>query len=155
MQLIAYYRVSTQRQGQSGLGLDAQRTRIQEIAAARGAEVVAEFTETESGRKNDRPQLAAAMAMARETGAAIAVAKLDRLARDAEFVLRLSREAEQNGMGGFLFADLPEIDATTSAGRMMLTVMASVAEFEARRISERTTDALKAAKRARPGPGRQ
>ena len=100
MQLIAYYRVSTQRQGQSGLGLDAQRTRIQEIAAARGAEVVAEFTETESGRKNDRPQLAAAMAMARETGAAIAVAKLDRLARDAEFVLRLSREAEQNGMGG-------------------------------------------------------
>ena len=146
MQLIAYYRVSTQRQGQSGLGLDAQRTRVQEIAAARGAEVVAEFTETESGRKNDRPQLAAAMAMARETGAAIAVAKLDRLARDAEFVLRLSREAEQNGMGGFLFADLPEIDATTSAGRMMLTVMASVAEFEARRISERTTDALKAAK---------
>jgi DNA invertase Pin-like site-specific DNA recombinase len=146
MQLIAYYRVSTQRQGQSGLGLEAQQTRIQEIAAARGAEVVAEFTETESGRKNDRPQLAAAMAMARETGAAIAVAKLDRLARDAEFVLRLSREAEQNGMGGFLFADLPEIDATTSAGRMMLTVMASVAEFEARRISERTTDALKAAK---------
>ena len=117
-----------------------------EMAAARQAEVVAEFTETESGRKNDRPQLQAAMAMARETGAAIAVAKLDRLARDAEFVLRLSNEAQANGMGGFLFADLPEIDATSSAGRMMLTVMASVAEFEARRISERTTDALQAAK---------
>ena len=146
MKLIAYYRVSTQRQGQSGLGLEAQRSRVMEMAAARQAEVVAEFTETESGRKNDRPQLQAAMAMARETGAAIAVAKLDRLARDAEFVLRLSNEAQANGMGGFLFADLPEIDATSSAGRMMLTVMASVAEFEARRISERTTDALQAAK---------
>lgn len=146
MKLIAYYRVSTQRQGQSGLGLEAQRSRVMEMAAARQAEVVAEFTETESGRKNDRPQLQAAMDLARETGAAIAVAKLDRLARDAEFVLRLSSEAQSNGMGGFLFADLPEIDATSSAGRMMLTVMASVAEFEARRISERTTDALQAAK---------
>ena len=58
MKLIAYYRVSTQRQGQSGLGLEAQRSRVMEMAAARQAEVVAEFTETESGRKNDRPQLA-------------------------------------------------------------------------------------------------
>jgi len=146
MDLIAYYRVSTQRQGASGLGLEAQRQRVTELACARGATIAAEFTECESGRKSDRPQLAAAMEMARATGAAIVVAKLDRLARDAEFVLRLSREATMNGMGGFLFADLPEIDATSSAGRMMLTVMASVAEFEARRISERTTDALAAAK---------
>lgn len=148
MDLIAYFRVSTQRQGQSGLGLEAQRQRVQELAASRGDRIIAEFTETESGRKNDRQKLAEAMAMAmaRDTGAAIAVAKLDRLARDAEFVLRLSREASVNGMGGFLFCDLPEIDATTSAGRMMLTVMASVAEFEARRISERTIDALAAAR---------
>lgn len=124
MKLIAYYRVSTQRHGQSGLGLNAQQTRIQEIAATSGAEVVAEFPEAVSGRKNDRPQLVAAMALARETGAVIAVAKLDRLARDAEFVPRLSRETEQDGIGGFLFADLPEIDEMTSAGRMMLTVMA-------------------------------
>ena len=139
MKLIAYYRVSTQRQGQSGLGLEAQQSRVREMAAARNAEVVAEFTETESGRKNDRPQLQAAM----------------NLARDAEFVLRLSSEAQANGMGGFLFADLPEIDATSSAGRMMLTVMASVAEFEARRISERTTDALQAAKRRGQALGAQ
>jgi DNA invertase Pin-like site-specific DNA recombinase len=76
----------------------------------------------------------------------VVVAKLDRLARDAEFVLRLSREAEANGLSGFLFADLPDVDATTSAGRLILTVMASVAEFESRRISERTRDALNAAK---------
>jgi DNA invertase Pin-like site-specific DNA recombinase len=76
----------------------------------------------------------------------VAVAKLDRIARDAELVLRLSREAERNGMAGFLFCDLPDVDATTAAGRMVLTVMASVAEFEARRISERTREALAAAK---------
>jgi DNA invertase Pin-like site-specific DNA recombinase len=146
MQLISYIRVSTARQGHSGLGLEAQRAKVQQMAAQRGAEIIAEFVEVESGRKNDRPQLAAAMAEARRTGAALVVAKLDRLARDAEFVLRLSREASANGMGGFLFCDLPDIDGTTAAGRMVLTVMASVAEFEARRISERTRDALQAAK---------
>jgi hypothetical protein len=108
--------------------------------------VVAEFVEIESGRKADRPQLAAALAEARKRGAAVAVAKLDRIARDAELVLRLSREAEANGMAGFLFCDLPDVDATTAAGRMVLSVMASVAEFESRRISERTRDALAAAK---------
>ena len=71
----------------------------------------------------------------------IAVAKIDRLARDAGFVLKLANEAEKNGMGGFVCCDLPDIDATTSAGRMLLTMMASVAEFEARRISERTKKA--------------
>ena len=146
LELIAYYRVSTARQGQSGLGLEAQRAKVEQLAAERGAVVVAEFIEVESGRKSDRPQLAAALAEARKRGAAVAVAKLDRIARDAEFVLRLSREAAANGMGGFLFCDLPDIDATTAAGRMVLSVMASVAEFEARRISERTRDALAAAK---------
>lgn len=146
MELVSYYRVSTARQGESGLGLEAQRAKVQQMAAERGAVVVAEFVEVESGRKADRPQLAAALAEARKRGAVVAVAKIDRLARDAEFVLRLSREAERNGMGGFLFCDLPDIDATTSAGRMVLTMMASVAEFEARRISERTRDALAAAK---------
>jgi DNA invertase Pin-like site-specific DNA recombinase len=146
LQLVAYYRVSTERQGQSGLGLEAQRAKVEAMAADRRAVVVAEFTEVESGRKADRPQLAKALAEARRLGAAVAVAKLDRIARDAEFVLRLSREAEANGMAGFLFADLPDVDATTAAGRMVLTVMASVAEFEARRISERTKEALAAAK---------
>lgn len=146
LQIVAYYRVSTQRQGQSGLGLEAQQSNVQALAQQRNAEVVAEFTEVESGRKNDRPVLAQALAAAREHGAVIAIAKLDRLARDAEFVLRLAREAEANGMGGFLFCDLPDVDATTAAGRMVLTVMASVAEFESRRISERTKDAMAVAK---------
>mgnify|MGYP002632689358 CR=1 FL=1 len=146
MELIAYYRVSTARQGESGLGLEAQRSKLQQLAADRGAVVVAEFVEIESGRKADRPQLAAAMAAARKRGAVVGVAKLDRLARDAELVLRLAREADRNGFGGLLFADLPEIDATTAAGRMVLTVMASVAEYEGRRIAERTREALAAAK---------
>ena len=146
MDLIAYYRVSTARQGESGLGLEAQRAKVEAMAADRGAVIVREFVEIESGRKADRPQLAAALAEARKLGAVVAVAKIDRLARDAEFVLRLSREAERNGMGGFLFCDLPEVDATSSAGRLLLSMMAAVAEFEARRISERTRDALAAAK---------
>jgi hypothetical protein len=146
VELIAYYRVSTDRQGLSGLGLEAQQAKVAQLASDRGAELVAEYVEVESGRKNDRPQLAAALAEARKRKAAIAVAKLDRLARDAEFVLRLSREAEGNGLGGFVFCDLPDIDATTSAGRLILSVMASVAEFESRRISERTKDAMAAAK---------
>lgn len=146
MQLIAYYRVSTARQGESGLGLEAQRAKVEQLAAQRGAVIAAAFVEVESGRKTDRPQLAAALAEARKRGAVVAVAKIDRIARDAELVLRLSREAERNGMGGFLFCDLPDVDATTAAGRMVLSVMASVAEFEARRISERTREALAAAK---------
>jgi DNA invertase Pin-like site-specific DNA recombinase len=146
VELIAYYRVSTARQGESGLGIEAQRAKVEQLAAERRAVLVAEFVEVESGRKTDRPQLAAALAEARKRGAAVAVAKLDRIARDAEFVLRLSREAERNGMAGFLFCDLPDVDATTAAGRMVLTVMASVAEFEARRIGERTREALTAAK---------
>jgi len=145
LQLIAYYRVSTLRQGESGLGLEAQRSKVAALAEQRGAVVVAEYTEIESGRKADRPQLAAAMAEARRRGAVVAVAKLDRLARDAELVLRLSREAERNGFGGLLFADL-DVDASTAAGRMVLSLMASVAEFEARRISERTREALAAAR---------
>lgn len=146
MELVAYYRVSTTRQGESGLGLEAQRIKVQQLAAERGATVVAEYTEVESGRRADRPQLAAAMAEARSRGAVVTVAKLDRLARDAELVLKLSREAERNGFGGLLFADLPEVDATTAAGRMVLTFMASVAEFESRRIGERTREAMAAAK---------
>ena len=146
MELIAYYRVSTTRQGESGLGLEAQQVKVEQMARERGAVVVAEFVEVESGRKVDRPQLAAALVEARKRGAVVCVAKMDRLARDAELVLRLNREAQNNGMGGFLFCDLPEIDATSAAGRMVLTMMAGIAEFESRRIGERTRDALAAAK---------
>ena len=79
---LAYYRVSTDRQGNSGLGLEAQRAKVEVMASERGAVIAAEFVEVESGRKNDRPQLAAALAQARAEKAVIAVAKIDRLARE-------------------------------------------------------------------------
>ena len=146
MELVSYCRVSTARQGESGLGIEAQQAKVRQMAADRGGVVIAEYVEEESGRKADRPKLAAALAEARKRRAVLVVAKLDRLARDAEFVLRLAREAERNGMAGIWFADLPDVDTTSAAGRMVLSVMASVAEFEARRISERTREALAAAK---------
>jgi DNA invertase Pin-like site-specific DNA recombinase len=146
VELVSYCRVSTARQGESGLGIEAQQAKVRQMATERGGVVIAEYVEEESGRKTDRPKLAAALAEARKRGAVLVVAKLDRLARDAEFVLKLSREAERNGMAGIWFADLPEIDSATAAGRMVLSVMASVAEFEARRIAERTREALAAAK---------
>ena len=105
---------------------------------------MADFLDVENGRKNDRPQLAASLALAEK--AVIPVAKINHLARDVGFVLNLANEAETNGIGGFVFCDLPDIDTTTSAARMVLTMMASVAEFEARWVCERTKKVLAAAK---------
>lgn len=146
MEAISYLRVSTREQGDSGLGIEAQRLRVAQAAAARGAVVVAEFVEIESGRKSDRPKLAEALAEARRRRALLVVGKVDRLARDAELVLRLDRETRANGALGILFADLPEADTSTANGRMVLGLMASVAEWEAGRIAERTREALAAAK---------
>ena len=87
---LAYYRISTDRQGHSGLGLEAQRAKVEAMASERGAVIAAEFVEVESGRKNDLLQLAAALALARAEKAVIAVAKIDRLARDSGFVLNLA-----------------------------------------------------------------
>lgn len=137
---IAYYRVSTDRQGQSGLGLEAQQTAVQQFL---NGSPDLEFVEVESGRNADRPQLAAALAEAKRTGAVLVVAKLDRLARDVKMILAIV----DSGVS-VRFIDLPDVDTTTATGRLILTVMASLAEFEARRISERTRDAL-AAKKAR------
>jgi len=128
-QYIAYYRVSTQRQGQSGLGLEAQRK------ATEGYEIVADYTEIESGKRTDREQLRAALAHAKEIGATLLIAKLDRLARNVAFIANL---LESNVP--IVCADMPEADRT------MLHMMAVFAEWEGRRISERTKAALAAAK---------
>ena len=130
---VAYYRVSTDRQGQSGLGLDAQRTAVAQHIGT--AELVAEFTEVESGRKNDREQLAQAMAVAKKAKAVLVIAKLDRLARNVHFISGLL----ESGVP-FVCADMPEADRT------FLQMSAVFAEWEARKISERTKAALQAAK---------
>jgi DNA invertase Pin-like site-specific DNA recombinase len=130
---VAYFRVSTDRQGQSGLGLDAQRAAVAQYIGQ--AELVAEFTEVESGRKNDREQLAAALATAKRAKATLVIAKLDRLARNVHFVSGLL----ESGVP-FVCADMPEADRT------WLQMSAVFAEWEARKISERTKAALQAAK---------
>ncbi len=130
---VAYYRVSTDRQGQSGLGLEAQRTAVTQHIGT--AELVAEFTEVESGRKNDREQLALALAAAKKAKAVLVIAKLDRLARNVHFISGLL----ESGVP-FVCADMPEADRT------FLQMSAVFAEWEARKISERTKAALQAAK---------
>lgn len=147
MKIVAYYRVSTDRQGRSGLGLEAQRLAVQKLAASRSATIVAEFTEVESGRKNDRPQLASALKACKAGGFTLVVAKLDRLARNVLFTATLMESGIE-----FVACDLP------TANRLTIHILAAVAEEEARMISRRTKDALAAAKArgvllgsARPG----
>jgi len=139
---VAYYRVSTAQQGRSGLGLDAQREAVRAFLNGGAWTLAAEFVEVESGKANDRPQLAAALAECRLTGATLVVAKLDRLARNARFLLDV---VEGAGAAGVVFCDLPSIPAGP-VGRFMLTQMAAVAELEAGLISQRTKAALAAAK---------
>ena len=133
--LVAYYRVSTDRQGRSGLGLDTQRAAVAGHAATTGGAVVAAFEEVESGRRDDRPQLAATLADCRARRAVLVIAKLDRLARDAHFLLGLQKAGVE-----FVAVDMPR------ANRLTIGIMALVAEEEARATSERTKAALAAAK---------
>ena len=135
MRLVAYERVSTARQGQSGLGLEAQRRQIAEFAASRGAEVLARFTEVESGRKADRPELAKALHHAKVTGATLVIAKLDRLSRNAAFLLALRDSGVK-----FVAVDMPE------ANDLTVGIMALVAEAEREAISRRTKEALASAR---------
>lgn len=139
---VAYYRVSTERQGRSGLGLEAQKEAVaRHIERERGG-LVGEFTEIESGKRNDRPQLAKALAMARAKGAVLVIAKLDRLARNARFLLSV---VEGAGEAGVAFCDLPQLPSGP-VGKFMVTMLAAVAELEAGMISQRTKAALDAAK---------
>jgi DNA invertase Pin-like site-specific DNA recombinase len=139
---VAYLRVSTEGQGRSGLGLEAQRQAVATYLAQHGGGLLAEFQEIESGRKNDRPQLAAALACCRTRRAALLVAKLDRLSRDARFLLGL---VEGAGEAGVVFCDLPRVPPGPM-GRFLLTQMAAVAELEAGLTGQRTRAALAAAK---------
>ena len=142
LRFVAYYRVSTDRQGKSGLGLDAQRAAVAQYVAGAGGVVAAEFEEVESGKRNDRPQLAAALAACRARRAALVIAKLDRLARNARFLLHV---VEGTGEAGVVFCDLPSVPPGP-VGKFLLTQMAAVAELEAGLISQRTRAALAAAK---------
>lgn len=133
---VAYYRVSTARQGASGLGLDAQRHAVETLCAARGWELIAPpFEEVESGKRGDRPELLKALERARLTGARLVIAKLDRLSRDAAFLLTL-----QNSGVRFVAADMPD------ANDLTVGIMALVAQQERQAISKRTKEALAAAK---------
>jgi DNA invertase Pin-like site-specific DNA recombinase len=136
---VSYYRVSTDRQGRSGLGLEAQTEAVEQRLNGGRWQLVAEFVEIESGRRAKRPQLDAALAACKKHKAKLVVAKLDRLSRNVSFLLKLIDSGVE-----VLFADLPELNG--AIGRFMLTTMASVAELEAGLISERTKAALKAAK---------
>jgi DNA invertase Pin-like site-specific DNA recombinase len=136
---VTYFRVSTQRQGQSGLGLDAQRETVRNYLNGGNCEVVGEFTEIETGKGSNalskRPQLATALALCKKTGAGLLVAKLDRLARNVHFISGLMESKVK-----FVACDLPE------ASEFTINLMAAFAAHEAKRISERTKDALRAAK---------
>lgn len=129
---VTYLRVSTQAQGASGLGLEAQRQACRQVA---GDAVIAEFVEIESGAKVDRPQLAAALKRCRATKATLVVARLDRLARNVRFISEILDSGVE-----LVCADLPSVN------RLTLHVLAAVAEEERRLISSRTKAALSAAR---------
>lgn len=147
MKYVVYFRVSTKRQGESGLGLDAQRAAVAAFLAGKGAEVAGEYVEVESGKRADRPELTRALAHARRAKATLLVAKIDRLARNLHFLTGLQEAGVE-----FCACDMP------GAGRFVVHVLAALAEHERELISSRTKAALQAAKRrgvllgsARPG----
>jgi DNA invertase Pin-like site-specific DNA recombinase len=134
---VSYIRVSTDKQGKSGLGLDAQRDAVAKFVASRGGEIIApEFREVESGKNNQRPELTKALKRCRLTGATLVVAKLDRLSRNAAFLMTL-RDSEVS----FVAADMPEANTVT------VGMMSIIAQYEREMISARTKAALAAAKK--------
>ncbi len=132
---VAYYRVSTDRQGKSGLGLDAQRKAVTDYLNGGSWALVAEFVEVESGRKSDRPELLKALATCRRQGATLVIAKLDRLSRNVAFVSNLMEAGVD-----FVAVDFPQ------ANRLTIHILAAVAEHEREMISQRTKAALAMAK---------
>jgi DNA invertase Pin-like site-specific DNA recombinase len=137
---VAYYRVSTGKQGKSGLGIEAQRAAVAAYLNGGRWSIVAEFIEVESGKRSDRPALEQALAAARLHRAALVVSKVDRLTRSVAFLSKLLEAGVD-----VRFADLPAVEGAT--GRFLLQQMVAVAELEAGMISARTKAALAAAKR--------
>ena len=132
---VSYLRVSTARQGQSGLGLEAQRKAVEDFLNGGHWKLIQEFVEIESGKINDRAELTKAMALCRLRNAILVIAKIDRLSRDAHFLLGLQKASVR-----FVAADMPE------ANEMVVGIMAVVAQAERKMISTRTKAALAAAK---------
>ena len=132
---ISYLRVSTDRQGEHGYGIDAQRKAVADFLNGGSWQLLGEFVEVESGRRNDRPQLAAALAACRRHKANLVIAKLDRLARNVAFIANL-----MDGKIDFICCDMPE------ATRLTIHVLAAVAEHEREMIAKRTKDGLRVAK---------
>src|SRR5262245_9804572 len=121
---VSYLRVSTDKQGRSGLGLEAQRAAVATYLNGGGSELVAEYVEVESGKENDRPQLQKALKHCEIVGATLIIAKLDRLSRDAHFLLGLQKQGTK-----FVAADMPE------ANEMVVGIMALMAQHEIGRAS--------------------
>ncbi|ECL0471494.1 recombinase family protein [Listeria monocytogenes] len=141
MKYVIYYRVSTTKQGISGLGLEAQKQQVENYLQSKNdVEVLNEYVEIDSGKKANRIELAKAVAEAKKNKAVLLVAKLDRVARNVKFFLEILDQINIE------FADLPNLATGTSDTRLMLTQLSAFAEWEASKISERTKQALQAKK---------
>ena len=132
---VAYYRVSTNKQGYQGLGMEAQHKSVANYLDSTGGELVEEYTEVKSGRKGERPELEKALRKCKLTGFTLLIAKLDRLSRNASFLLSI-RDSNIK----FVASDMPE------ANNLTIGLMACLAEYESELISTRTREALKVAK---------
>src|SRR5262249_4207752 len=132
---VAYFRVSTDRQGKSGLGLEAQRKSVLDYLDGGRWELVAEFTEVESGKRSDRPELTKAIGVCKRHKAKLVIAKLDRLSRNLAFIATLMESGVE-----FIAVDNPH------ANKLTIHILAAVAQHEREMISARTSAALKAAK---------
>jgi DNA invertase Pin-like site-specific DNA recombinase len=132
---VAYYRVSTERQGRSGLGLEAQTVTVETHAKRSGGEIIASFQEIESGKRSDRPELAKALALCKKHKATLIIAKLDRLSRNVAFIANLIESKVD-----FIACDMPQ------ANTLGLHIMAAMAQHEREATSQRTKEALAAVK---------
>lgn len=136
---VAYYRVSTKQQGSSGLGLESQKEIVHSFIRNNGNRILNEFTEVESGRNNNRPQLLKAVSIAKQTGSTLVIAKLDRLSRNMTFISTLMDNKVK-----FVCCDMPD------ANELTIHIFASLAQWERKRISERTKNALDAKRKREP-----